>query len=46
MVQENIALKAELAELRREREKDQDEISELQDRIGNLKVQAQSKLVI
>ena len=45
LVRERDALKAELAETARARERDQDEIAELQDRVGNLRVQAQSKLV-
>ena len=44
-VEENIHLKAELEEVRRQREEDQDLIEELRDRADNLKVQAQSKLV-
>ena len=45
MVREGEHLKAELEEERRGREKDRDEIEELHDRVANLRVQAQSKMV-
>ena len=44
-VRENERLKAELAEERRGREEDRDEIEELRDRVANLRVQATSKMV-
>ena len=44
-VEENIHLRAELEEKKRQIEEDKDEIEELKDRVGNLKVQAQSKEV-
>jgi hypothetical protein len=43
-VRENERLKAELAEERRGREEDRDEIEELRDRVANLRVQATSKM--
>ena len=44
-MEENIHLKSELEEMQRQSEKDKDTIEELSDRVGNLKVQAQSKVV-
>ena len=44
-MEENIHLKAELQEAKRQREEDQDELEELKDRAANFKVQAQSKEV-
>ena len=44
-VRECQALKAQLAEEMRGREEDKDQIEELKDRVANLRVQAQGKMV-